>query len=93
MLPRDVSRRLGWLAANIRRRRIKQNKTQADFAEIVGLTPRYIATLETGTANPTATVLLQIADGLGMTLGELFRETTTPAKRGRGRPRKSTNSR
>jgi transcriptional regulator with XRE-family HTH domain len=61
------------IAANIRRLRLRQKLTQEQLAEAAELEPRYVQTLESGRGNPTAAVLIAVADALGVTPGVLFR--------------------
>ena len=81
----DVTKILRSIAANVRRQRLRRRWTQETLAEKAALEPRYIQTIESGRANPSAAVLAVLAAALGVRVGELFR----PAKlqpRPTGRP-------
>lgn len=59
------------LAAVLRSMREERSLTQEDLAHASGLTVAALARIERGQANPRWTTVLQIASGLGVTLGEL----------------------
>jgi transcriptional regulator with XRE-family HTH domain len=59
------------LAANIKRLRERGGITQQELAELSGVPRPTIANLESGTANPTVSVLLRVGSSLGATLEEL----------------------
>lgn len=75
------------VAANIRGLRIRRGWTQEQFAEAVGVAPRYIQRFETGRANPTVATLADLGGVLGADLAAFFRKTPIPERK-RGRPRK-----
>jgi transcriptional regulator with XRE-family HTH domain len=77
-----------YLAENIRRLRLRRGWTQAVLAEKAGLEARYISTLESRVANPRVSVLVALAEALGVTLGPLFRRVSF-GERPEGRPRGS----
>lgn len=74
-------------SANIKRLRLQNKYTQMELAELVGLEPQYIQTLEYGRTNPSLAVALAIADAFKVDLNELFCEIPLE-KQKRGRPRK-----
>jgi transcriptional regulator with XRE-family HTH domain len=59
------------LAANIKRLREAQNLTQQELADASGVPRPTIANLESGTANPTLSVLLKVAAALSASIEEL----------------------
>jgi transcriptional regulator with XRE-family HTH domain len=62
---------LGSLGQAIEEARKKAELSQEDLAERSGVHPTHISGLERGARNPTYKTLLQVAEGLGTTLGEL----------------------
>ncbi len=56
----------------VRNARTAAGLTQEDLAERSGLDRSYIGGVERGERNPTLTVIEKIADGLGVSLAELF---------------------
>jgi len=52
------------VAANVRRTRNAKGMTQEDLADRVGLSARYIGSVERAAASPTVTVLGKIAKAL-----------------------------
>lgn len=61
------------LGLRVRQLRSKEGYTQEEFAERVGMYRTYMSRIESGSANPTLTMLCAMADGLGVPLVELFR--------------------
>jgi transcriptional regulator with XRE-family HTH domain len=59
------------LAANIKRFRERGGFTQQELADLSGVPRPTIANLESGTANPTVSVLIRVGGSLGATLEEL----------------------
>lgn len=59
------------LAVNIKRFRERGGITQQELADLSGVPRPTIANLESGTANPTVSVLLRVGGSLGATLEEL----------------------
>ena len=56
----------------VRNARTAAGLTQEDLAERSGLDRSYIGGIERGERNPTLSVIEKIADGLGVSLAELF---------------------
>ncbi len=54
------------VAANLRRFRHDKDMTQEDLADRVGLSSRYIGSVERGDASPSVTVLGKLANALGV---------------------------
>lgn len=75
-------------SANIKRLRIKFKYTQMELAEMIGVEPQYVQTLEYGKTNPSLAVALAIADAFKVNLNELFLDVPLE-KQKPGRPRKS----
>lgn len=58
-----------------------------ELAEMIGVEPQYIQTLEYGKTNPSLAVALAIADAFKVNLNELFLDVPLEKQRP-GRPRK-----
>ena len=77
------------LGIEIRRARVEQGLTQAEFARRMGVKPPYVASLEAGKRNVTLGQLANIADALDRGLDITFprwRPSTDTARRSRVRP-------
>lgn len=57
-----------------RLKRIRQRKklTQENLAEKVGISPKYISSIERGQENPTLDTLIKIVHALEVEMGEVF---------------------
>jgi transcriptional regulator with XRE-family HTH domain len=77
---------LRYIGANVRRRRVDRGWTQIELAKAAGLKERYVQVLESGKANPTVKVLIEVADALGVAPAELFAEAKAEPRRP-GNPR------
>ena len=64
--------RLRALGAHVRQLREARGLTQEALGERAQLGPRHIARVEAGRGNPTALWLLQLADGLGVVVADLW---------------------
>lgn len=60
------------LGRRVRYLRAAKGLTQESFAELCGISPRYISELERGAANVTVNILEPVATTLGVTLKDLF---------------------
>ena len=60
------------IGARIRELRLKQNKTQSYFADIVYITPSYLSLIEEGKRIPNIEVLAQIAKSTDVSLDFLI---------------------
>src|SRR5258708_40041002 len=67
------------LGTQLRRLRLDRQMTQETLAELAGLNYKYIGRIELGKADPGADVLVRLARGLGVAVGELF-DTITPSR-------------
>lgn len=65
------------LGAQLRRLRLERKLSQERLAELASLNYKYIGRIELAKADPGADVLVRLAKGLGVPVGELF-ETITP---------------
>lgn len=54
------------VAVNVRRLRHARKMTQEELADRVGLSPRYIGSVERGNASPSVTVLGKLAHALSV---------------------------
>lgn len=70
--PEDHEAIAGALAANVRSLRSARGLTQAQIAKLAGVPRATWANLETGSANPTLSVLHAAARALGVSLEELL---------------------
>jgi len=75
------------VAANLRRLRKARGLTQAELAARLGIEPRHQQMLEAGESAPSFDLLVNVADVLEVTVGELFKPAKL-AKVRRGRPSK-----
>ena len=75
--PRPRPAVLKLLGAQLRRLRLERKLSQERLAELASLNYKYIGRIELAKADPGADVLVRLAKGLGVPVGELF-ETITP---------------
>ena len=61
------------LANRVRKRRKSLGYTQSDLAQRAGVSPRFLAQLESGKGNISVQKLAAISAALSLSLGELFR--------------------
>lgn len=88
-MPRpDLATLRGYIAANVRRGRVRLRLTQEGLAAAAGLDPKHVQKIEASRANPSIEVLFVIAEALGQPVARLLRKTS-PIHRVAGRPRKS----
>jgi len=71
------------VGVRIRDIRAKKRITQEQLAEKMGISSKYLSSIERGKENPTLNTLIRLAEGLDVDLGEVFRdlEMEDPAKR------------
>ena len=60
--------------ARVRDLRLAKGYTQEAFADRCGFFRTYLSRIETGRANPTLNAIEVIADALGLSITELFRQ-------------------
>lgn len=60
------------LANGLKERRTALELTQAQLAEMVGVTRKTVNTVENGVFNPSALLAIKLAKALGVTVEELF---------------------
>jgi transcriptional regulator with XRE-family HTH domain len=84
-MPADaIAAALKSIAANVRRLRRLRGWSQEKLAEVPKLEPRYVRTVESGRANPSAAVLVALSQALTVKPGVLFRPAKlVPAQPGR----------
>ena len=70
------------LGSHIAALRKEQNLTQAQLAELLGLTQQMVASYEVGRRRVPVSLLPQIATTLAVTVEALIGRNTAPAKRG-----------
>lgn len=58
-------------AETLRRERLHAGLSQVRLAETAGISLRYVAALEAGTYQPTITVMLAVAQAMGLTLTQM----------------------
>ena len=64
------------IGKNIKSIRIKEEITQEQLSEYVGISPGYLSKIEGGFAKPSLEILFSIADSLGITLNDLVYSNT-----------------
>ncbi|GAB3714203.1 helix-turn-helix transcriptional regulator [Mariniluteicoccus flavus] len=64
------------LSAQLRERRVALSLTQADLADLAGVSERFVRALEAGKTTVRVDKLLAVADALGLHLGATLRETS-----------------
>jgi transcriptional regulator with XRE-family HTH domain len=80
----------GYVAANIRRARVRAGMTQERLAELAQLDLRFLQRIEAAKTNFSVSVLVALADALGVAPGSLFKKAAlSPARRGRPPARRS----
>lgn len=57
--------------------RLERDMSQADLAQVVGVTRQTIGLIESGNYNPTLKLCVAICQALGKTLNDLFWEEET----------------
>jgi XRE family transcriptional regulator, aerobic/anaerobic benzoate catabolism transcriptional regulator len=68
---------LAGLGRAVRRQRAKRGMTRRQLAQASGASERYLAQIESGAGNPSASVLRAIAQALGLPIAALVPETRT----------------
>ena len=62
------------VGARIRDIRTRNRITQEQLAEKMGISAKYLSSIERGKENPTLNTLIRLAEGLDVDLGEVFRD-------------------
>lgn len=70
------------LSTNLRRIRNETGRTQEEMAHMLGISLRYLGSIERNKVSPSVTLLGQFAAALGISACDLI----TPAKVSRGKP-------
>lgn len=60
------------IGSRIREIRTKKGMTQEALAEKMGINPKFISSIERGKENPTLNTIINLADSLGVPIGEVF---------------------
>jgi len=60
------------IGARIKELRRRRRLSQEALAEIVGISPKYMSSIERGKENPTLDTLMRIADAMEVAIVELF---------------------
>jgi transcriptional regulator with XRE-family HTH domain len=81
-----------YVGANVSDLRTAQPLTQEQLAEMAGIEVRYLRLIERGRTNMTLSVLVDLADALGVELSRLVHPAELKAPRP-GRPRKTQSLR
>lgn len=66
--------KLIWLAKNVVHYRKKRGLSQEQLAESSKICTRYLSRIESGSANPTSKVLIQLCEALDVEIRDLFQE-------------------
>ncbi|WP_172339512.1 helix-turn-helix transcriptional regulator [Novosphingobium sp. SG751A] len=70
------------LSTNLRRIRNETGRTQEEMAHVLGISLRYLGSIERNKVSPSVTLLGQFAAALGISACDLI----TPVKVSRGKP-------
>ena len=77
---------LGFLAANVRRLRLKHDLTQAQLAEQADISPIHVQRIERGIVDARVSTIVALADALATTPDKLLRPARAVERRV-GRPK------
>lgn len=78
---------IGYVAANVRRRRERLGLTQEELAAAAEIDLTYLQRIERASANPSVRVLAQLAQALDLAPGLLLRKREPLPRRKAGRPK------
>lgn len=70
MKPQELCRLIG---QNVRRRRTELQLTQQALADSLGIAQTYLSDIETGKRNPSAAMIANFAEALGMVPADLLK--------------------
>ncbi len=80
-----------YVAANVRRLRIKKGLTQEQLGELAEIEPRYVQDVERARTNFSFAVFIRIAEALGVSPAHLLRPAEmAPARSGRPSGKRSS---
>jgi len=70
------------IGLRIKKIRTSKRLTQESIAEVVGINPKYLSSIERGKENPTLNIVLKVAESLDISPNEFFKdiEITDPQK-------------
>lgn len=68
------------IGKRIKIERIKADLTQEKLAEMAGLSPTHMSNVETGSTRVSLTLMVSIANALGVTLDDLMCDSVTHAR-------------
>lgn len=68
------------IGKRIKIERIKADLTQEKLAEMAGLSPTHMSNVETGSTRVSLTLMVSIANALGVTLDDLICDSVTHAR-------------
>ena len=91
-MPARAETVLTYIAANVRRTRIRRGLTQEALAELAEIDVTYVQRVERAEVNLSINVLVALADALEVAPTRLLRRAVMPARRV-GRPRKKKPAR
>lgn len=72
MANNKIDKRLELLRSNIKKYRIAKNYTQDKLSELSGISQDYLSEIERGKCTPSIKRLMMIADGLELSVKDLF---------------------
>ena len=65
----EIKRLIGMRIQGVRKSR---KMSQEDLAEKMGISPKYLSSIERGKENPTLDTFIKLADSLGVEISEIF---------------------
>ncbi len=66
----EISKKLG---ENLKRIRVEKKITQAQLANALSVDKSFVSNIENGKTNPTLSTITNLAESLGVTVGELLK--------------------
>jgi transcriptional regulator with XRE-family HTH domain len=61
------------LGANLKKIRVEKKITQAELAETLSVDKSFVSNIENGKTNPTLSTITNLAESLGVSVGELLK--------------------
>ena len=92
MAKRRAAQVLGFIAANVRRERLRLDETQESFAERAKFVTRFYQRIEAGEVDLSISTLVRLSDALGVEPSVLL-QPAPAASRPPGRPRNTSTPR